>query len=111
MDTRAHRERRQDCFYDEVKIDGNTVEVPRPYEHIDITKIVLATLKCLNSWHQLDTYLLYKLVEKEVGSLNYNWFQHVLTKMRKKAGYIFCPPDQFLTINPDYKRLVYQLPD
>src|SRR5947209_1449367 len=78
---------------------------------IPVTRIRLAVLKALNDFHLADTLLLYRLVEKEVGSLHYGRFQNGLTCMRKEGGYVWCPPMQFQTINADYKRLVYALTD
>lgn len=96
METRAHKTRR----------DNRSLNQDLP-----ISRIRLATLKALNDFHLLDTLLLYKLVERDVGTLHYGRFQNGLTDVRKKGGYITCPPAQFQTFNADYKRLVYQLTD
>jgi hypothetical protein len=111
METRAHWERRLDYCVDIVGVNGHAVEQRRPYIDLPITSIRLSIFKQLNDFHQLDTLLLYKLVEKDIGSVHYGRFRNGLTDVRKSGGYIFCPPLQFQTINADYKRLVYQLTD
>jgi hypothetical protein len=104
METGPHRNRRLNYYVD---ADGK----PIPYVDVGMTRIRLSILKQLNDWHDLDTLLLYKLVEQDIGPLHYGRFQNQVTLLRKVAGYIHCPELQYQTINADYKRLVYSLTD
>jgi hypothetical protein len=109
METRAHRIRRQNCYYDTVVIDGREQEVPRPFVDIQLSKMRLTILEALADFRFLSTEMLYQFVLLKHPNAHRGWFQNSLTELRKKAGYIECNQDQFNTINADYKELVYNL--